>query len=280
MSLSKPIAAFEPTDEMNTDNQCFPAVQSEISIYIPYLKLSVTREQIAVSFCRNNIGIVKRVDLVRKEEEERTYCQAFVHFDMWFDNIIANNIRNKLMCGQQARMVYDDPCYWNLHMNHSWNRDVFHDTADETTRLRNLISTMQDEHTRAVANAEKLREYRERVIACQFEEIESLVKTTYTRVYTESSAADINELSEHQCSMIRTRIQQNCQEQMTTRTNQDTDASMADLCKGVENYRIDDDTAQVCPATPPSTYEVPTTPPPAPKRARRIQFTQEMCDNA
>ena len=280
MSLSKPIAAFEPTDEMSTDTNCFPNIQSEMSIYIPYVKLSVTREQIAVSFCRNNIGVVKRVDLVRKEEENRTYFQAFVHFEIWYDNIVANNIRNKLLQGEQARMVYDDPCYWNLHMNHSWNRDVFHDTVDETTRLRNLISTIKEQHTRALADAEKLLQYREKIITRQFEEIENLVKTTYTRVYTESSAADINELTEHQCSMIRTRIQQDFQEQMTTTRDPDTDASMTDLCKGVENYKIDDDTAQVCPATPPSTYEVPTTPPPSPKRARRVQFTQNVCDNA
>lgn len=295
MSFSKPIADFEPTDEMSTDSQCsqnvspdyaIPAVrenlQSEMSVYIPYVKLSVTREQIAVSFCRNNIGLVKRVDLVRKEEEQRTYFQAFVHFEMWYDNTVANNIRNKLLQGHQARMVYDDPCYWNLHMNHSWNRDVFHDTVDETTRLRNLISTMNQEHTRLVDDKEKLLQYREKIITRQYQEIENLVKTVYTRTHGIARPSLINEMAQQHYSMIRRMIQQECQEQMTTNSNPETDASISDLCNGVENYKIDDDTAQVCPTTPPSTRKVPTTPPPAPKRARheRMLFTQDMCDNA
>ncbi len=272
MSLSKPIADFEPTDEMCTDTNCFPNLQSKLSVYIPYVKLSVTREQIALAFYRNNVGIVKRVDLVRKEEEDRAYFQAFVHFEFWFSNIAGKNIHDKLMRGEQARMVYDDPCYWNLHMNHSWQRDVYQDTADEITRLRNLITTLQDEQNRVNQATQKVLAYNEKIITSQFEEIEKLVSTTYTRVYTESSPADINDMTQHQCSMIRTRIQQECAPE--------TDTSVSDLCKGVESYKIDDDTAQVCPATPPSTYEVPTTPQPSPKRARRVQFTQNICDNA
>ncbi len=273
MSFSKPIPGCEPTDVSTESPVQFPDLEHTMSIFIPYAKLSVTREQVAVAFYRNEIGVVKRVDMIRKEEDDRTFYQLFVHFEHWFESYASINIRNKLHSGEQARMVYDDPCYWNIFANHSWQRDVYQDTTDEITRLRNLITTMQDEQTRALKNAEKVLEYNEKVITSQFEEIENLVKTTYTRVYTESSAADINELTEHQCSMIRTRIQQEC--------TPETDTSMADLCTGVESYKIDDDTAQVCPATPPpSTYEVPTTPPPAPKRARRLQFTQDVCDNA
>ena len=142
MSLSKPIADFEPTDEMCTDTNCFPKLQSKLSVYIPYVKLSVTREQIALAFYRNNVGIVKRVDLVRKEEEDRAYFQAFVHFEFWFSNIAGKNIHDKLIRGEQARMVYDDLATGTF-MNHSWQRDVYQDTADEITRLRNLITTMQ-----------------------------------------------------------------------------------------------------------------------------------------
>lgn len=294
MSLSKPIADFEPTDEMNTDSQCSqnvspgyaipalqPEVQTELSIYIPYVKLSVTREQIAVSFCRNNVGIVKRVDLVRKEEEHRTYFQAFVHFEMWYDNIVSNNIRNKLMCGEQARMVYDDPCYWNLHMNHSWNRDVFRDTQDETNRLRNLVTTLQESIQTQRADVDRLQEYREKMIEFQKKEIEHLFQTMYTRIYTETGAADIREMAEDSCMIIHKKVQQEASDYMNAK-NKKTESSMDNLCEGLGNYKIDDDTAQVCPATPPSTRKVPTTPPPAPKRARheRMLFTQDMCDNA
>ncbi len=272
MAFSKPIPGCEPTD-VSSETPCnFPGLEHTMSIFIPYAKMTVTREQVAVAFYRNQIGAVKRVDMIRKEEDDRTFYQLFVHFEHWFDTDAATNIHNKLHNGEQARMVYDDPCYWNMFANHSWDRDVYRDTTDEITRLRNLITTMQEEQARVLETAEKVLEYNEKVITSQFEEIENLVSTTYTRVYTESSAADINELTQHQCSMIRTRIQQEC--------TPETDTSMADLCKGVESSKINDDAAQVCPATPPPTYEVPTTPPPAPKRARRLQFTQDVCDNA
>ena len=142
MSLSKPITEFQPTDEfVETEQHSAPQLQAhEPSLFVPYARLSVTREQVATAFVVNQVANVKRVDLVRCENERGTYYQMFVHFNYWYDTIAANNIRAKVLAGQQARMVYEDPHYWNMYINRSAFRDVHQETEDEITHLRQVIA--------------------------------------------------------------------------------------------------------------------------------------------
>ena len=133
MSLSKPITEFLPSDS------CEDYATDDMSIFIPYARISVTREQVATAFAMNQVAYVKRVDLNRCENERGTYYQMFVHIDRWLDNPAANNIRQKIASGQQARMVYDDPQYWNMMMNRSTLKDTFRETKDEITLLREIV---------------------------------------------------------------------------------------------------------------------------------------------
>mgnify|MGYP001254297457 CR=1 FL=1 len=145
MSLSKPIPGFQPQDQEVTWETVIDSDFNNLSIFIPYAKLSVTREQVAVAFFRNNIGCVSHVDLIPKENDEGTYYQMFVHFEHWFDNTYSNNIRLQMLSGQQARMVYDDPNYWNMFVNKSTNRNIVKNTKDEITRLRMVIAAQEQE---------------------------------------------------------------------------------------------------------------------------------------
>ena len=142
MSLSKPITEFQPTDEfVETEQHSAPELQAhEPSLFVPYARLSVTREQVATAFVVNQVANVKRVDLIRCENERGTYYQMFIHFNYWYDTIAANNIRARVLAGEQARMVYEDPHYWNMYINRSAFRDVHKETEDEITHLRQVIA--------------------------------------------------------------------------------------------------------------------------------------------
>ena len=89
-----------------------------MSLYIPYVFTYITQKQIAQTFERLDMGIVKRVDLV--PHAQKKYNVAYIHFDIWYENpttisfqeVILNNIK-------QQRLIYDDPHYWIILENKS-----------------------------------------------------------------------------------------------------------------------------------------------------------------
>jgi hypothetical protein len=92
----------------------------KLSLYIPRV-LPSWRDQtrIAKIIKDCDIGLVSRIDFVDKVDAHgRPFCQAFVHFDSWFDNATARHIQERIEDPErQARIVYDDPKYWILLKN-------------------------------------------------------------------------------------------------------------------------------------------------------------------
>jgi hypothetical protein len=60
------------------------------------------------------IGEVKRVDFVPKTGSDgKPYNAAYIHFYKWYDNIVAQNLQERVLNPtQEARVMYDDPWYW------------------------------------------------------------------------------------------------------------------------------------------------------------------------
>lgn len=111
-------------------------MEKNISLYIPYVFADISRETIANVFWKQEIGCVKSVDLVPKLDRNGHYYHiAFVHFYYWFDNIAAVNLLNKIRNSDQARVVYDDPYFWNVLENKTekkaqWKRKICIDLSD------------------------------------------------------------------------------------------------------------------------------------------------------
>ena len=118
--------------------------QEVLSIFIPYTRRSTSREMVANAFLMNNIAIVRQVDMIPKENDNGTYYQMFIHLTSWYNNAAANNIRSCLEAGKQARLNYDDPHYWNMYPNTSQlSRD-----GTDTPRSELIIESLQNENTR------------------------------------------------------------------------------------------------------------------------------------
>ena len=95
-----------------------------ISLYIPRVFANISRETISKVFLDQEIGSVKSVDFIPKMDSHGQYYNcAFVHFDYWFDNIIARNLQSKIRnIGELAKIVYDDPWYWVVFENKTEKR--------------------------------------------------------------------------------------------------------------------------------------------------------------
>jgi len=91
----------------------------KLSIYIPHVFANITKERIVEIFSKQSIGEVDRIDFVpKKGKDGREYHMAFIHMKSWYDNECVRNLQARILNkSTEARIVYDDPWYWNLYEN-------------------------------------------------------------------------------------------------------------------------------------------------------------------
>jgi hypothetical protein len=94
------------------------SINQQMSLYIPYVFTNITQEEIAKTFERLDMGIIKRVDLI--PHSQKNYNVGYVHFEIWYENPTTISFQKVIMDNQkQQRLVYDDPSYWIIMENKS-----------------------------------------------------------------------------------------------------------------------------------------------------------------
>jgi len=90
-----------------------------ISLYIPRVFANFDTNFIANVFEELNIGNVRNVDIVEKiGKDGKIYNSAYVHFNYWYDGTVAENFHARVLDpNKEARIVYQDPWYWNVYEN-------------------------------------------------------------------------------------------------------------------------------------------------------------------
>jgi hypothetical protein len=96
----------------NNNNTLIAA--SEPSICIPRVFATIDKkrvyEVIAELFGADTID---RIDLIQKEAPNgETYKRVFIHFKRWANTTQAQNVRQKLIDGDEVKIVYDAPWFW------------------------------------------------------------------------------------------------------------------------------------------------------------------------
>jgi len=87
--------------------------RSEPSICIPRVFKSTTRRELFTILEKLNIGAVDRIDMVPKTNERgETYYKVFIHFKQWHKNPMAQATRDKLLQGEEIKIVYNAPWFW------------------------------------------------------------------------------------------------------------------------------------------------------------------------
>jgi hypothetical protein len=94
------------------------------SVCIPRIFTNVPNKKIVGTFEKLNLGKVDKLDIIWKTGRDgSSYKMAFVHFSEWnIYNSAAITFREQVENpNKEARLVYDDPWYWIVLPNHSYD---------------------------------------------------------------------------------------------------------------------------------------------------------------
>jgi len=85
------------------------------SVCIPRVYSNIDERRIRKTFDDLNLGIIERVDIIRKTTEKGDKCnRVFIHFSRWFSSKNADTARERLLNGQDIKIIYDDPWFWKV----------------------------------------------------------------------------------------------------------------------------------------------------------------------
>ena len=103
-----------------------PSSAQPLSIYIPRVFPNITKARIAAIFQNLDLGVVRQVDLVGRENaNNEPYNMAFIHMRSWSDSVASQNFQERLLDqSREARIVYDDPWYWIVLENRNPKSDA------------------------------------------------------------------------------------------------------------------------------------------------------------
>jgi len=104
-----------PHDQPRLDQNGIPLC--EPSICIPRVFQNISDRRIFAIFRELRIGFVEKIDMVeRTGKDGKEYNMVFVHFRNWFvQDEIADVMRERLLSGEQVKIVYDEPWFWKIH---------------------------------------------------------------------------------------------------------------------------------------------------------------------
>jgi hypothetical protein len=108
---------------------------SNPSICIPRVFKSTTRKELGDIFEKLNFGAVDRIDMVPKPNERgESYYKVFIHFKVWHNNQMAEDTRDKLLAGEEIKIVYNAPWFWKCSASRV-NKPVFRDYTAPPPRI-------------------------------------------------------------------------------------------------------------------------------------------------
>jgi hypothetical protein len=82
------------------------------SLCIPRVHTNITESRIRNVFTELKLGVIHRIDIVNRKEEK--FKIVFIHFKKWFQEGNAVIARERLMNGQEIKVIYDDPWFWKI----------------------------------------------------------------------------------------------------------------------------------------------------------------------
>lgn len=87
--------------------------KSSPSICIPRVFSEITRRDIKDVFTKVlQESCIERIDMIRKKAKNDNYQRVFIHLRFWPDNDRANMIKDRLLNGQDIKVVYGEPWFW------------------------------------------------------------------------------------------------------------------------------------------------------------------------
>ena len=115
---------------------------SHPSICIPRTFTTIRGEQtkraVFNTFRDLRVGHIERIDTVhRTDQKGERYCTVYIHLKWNMSNALARETRQKLLDGNDIKVVYDEPWFWKCTMSNMEKPDDRNDhRAHATSRPR------------------------------------------------------------------------------------------------------------------------------------------------
>jgi len=85
------------------------------SLCIPRIFSNIGEHRIYQIFDDLRLGDISRIDIVRANNAKGDkYNRVFIHFSRWYNNRNADTARERLLNGNDIKVIYDDPWYWKV----------------------------------------------------------------------------------------------------------------------------------------------------------------------
>ena len=85
------------------------------SLCIPKVNVETTKGDIFKTFNTINIVKLEKVDIIyKKSQNGEDYKMVFLHFNKWYDNPIAENAKERILSGNDIKVVYAFPWFWKI----------------------------------------------------------------------------------------------------------------------------------------------------------------------
>ena len=87
------------------------------SLCIPRVFANIDEHRIRRIFEDLDIGVISRVDIVRGKpcsNVKDQHNRVFIHFSRWYNTMSAESARERLLNGQDLKVIYDDPWFWKV----------------------------------------------------------------------------------------------------------------------------------------------------------------------
>ena len=84
----------------------------------PTIRGEQTKRAVFNTFKDLRIGHIERIDTVHKTDKNgERFCTVYIHLKWNVDNQLARDTRQKLLDGQDVKVVYDEPWFWKCTMS-------------------------------------------------------------------------------------------------------------------------------------------------------------------
>ena len=100
---------FEDELEKNSKNE-------NPSLCIPRVHCDITKEDVYSVFNRLRLGNIQSIDMIRRycEKSKEEYKVVFVHFAFWYRNPQVDTIKERILSGEDIKIVHQFPWYWKI----------------------------------------------------------------------------------------------------------------------------------------------------------------------
>jgi hypothetical protein len=79
----------------------------------PTIRGEQTKRAVFNTFRDLHVGYIDRIDTVHKTDKHgERFCTVYIHLKWNMDNELARETRQKLLDGQDVKVVYDEPWFW------------------------------------------------------------------------------------------------------------------------------------------------------------------------